>query len=71
MRKDIIHDICDGQFKRDVISRCVVQHFLSQIALPNLGTAKEVATAVLFLASDKAGHITGIELPVDGGVTAK
>jgi NAD(P)-dependent dehydrogenase (short-subunit alcohol dehydrogenase family) len=45
--------------------------FLSQIALPQLGNAKEVANAVLFLASDEASHITGIELPVDGGVTAK
>lgn len=46
-------------------------HFLSQIALPELGQAIEVANAMLFLASDEASHITGIELPVDGGVTAK
>ncbi|WP_300381706.1 SDR family NAD(P)-dependent oxidoreductase [Clostridium sp.] len=45
--------------------------FLSQIALPELGKAEEVASAVLFLASDEANHITGIELPVDGGVIAK
>ena len=47
------------------------RHFLNQIALPNLGRAEEVAMAILFLASDEASHITGIELPVDGGVTAK
>ncbi len=44
---------------------------IAQIALPNIGKAKEVAAAVLFLASDEASHITGIELPDDGGVTAK
>ena len=34
------------------------------------GTAEEIADAVCFLASDAARHITGIELPVDGGILA-
>lgn len=46
-------------------------YFLSQIATPELGNAEEVASAILFLASDEANHISGIELPVDGGLTAK
>ncbi|OAB47278.1 SDR family NAD(P)-dependent oxidoreductase [Paenibacillus antarcticus] len=45
--------------------------FLSQTALPRVGKASEVADAVLFLASDASSYITGVELPVDGGVTAK
>ncbi|WP_409343589.1 SDR family NAD(P)-dependent oxidoreductase [Paenibacillus sp. MBLB4367] len=45
--------------------------FLSQTALPRVGRASEVAEAVLFLASDESAYITGVELPVDGGVTAK
>jgi len=32
-----------------------------------LGTAAEVAKAILFLASDDASFITGLALPVDGG----
>ena len=34
------------------------------------GDAWDVALAVAFLASDEARFITGIELAVDGGVTA-
>lgn len=34
------------------------------------GQPKDVAEAMLFLASDKAGWITGTVLPVDGGVMA-
>ena len=32
-----------------------------------MGTAWDVANAALFLASDEAGFITGVTLPVDGG----
>jgi 3alpha(or 20beta)-hydroxysteroid dehydrogenase len=35
-----------------------------------MGTPEEIADAVCFLASDAATHITGIELPVDGGILA-
>ncbi len=32
-----------------------------------MGSAWDVANAALFLASDEANHITGVELLVDGG----
>jgi meso-butanediol dehydrogenase/(S,S)-butanediol dehydrogenase/diacetyl reductase len=35
-----------------------------------MGTAAEVAEAILFLASDAAAFITGVSLPVDGGITS-
>jgi NAD(P)-dependent dehydrogenase (short-subunit alcohol dehydrogenase family) len=41
-----------------------------QTLLQTEGTAWDVAMAALFLASDDARWITGIVLPVDGGVTA-
>ena len=31
------------------------------------GTGDEIARAVVFLAADEAGYITGADLPVDGG----
>jgi NAD(P)-dependent dehydrogenase (short-subunit alcohol dehydrogenase family) len=39
-------------------------------ALPRQGRAEDVADAAVFLASDRAAHITGVVLPVDGGTSA-
>jgi 3-oxoacyl-[acyl-carrier protein] reductase len=38
------------------------------VPLGRIGTAADMAQAALFLLSDAAGFITGIDLPVDGGV---
>ncbi len=43
---------------------------LDEVPLGRLATARDVANAALFLASDEAGFITGAALPVDGGLTA-
>lgn len=41
----------------------------ARVPLGRLGSAEDVAETVLFLASDRAGYITGQLLTVDGGLT--
>jgi NAD(P)-dependent dehydrogenase (short-subunit alcohol dehydrogenase family) len=36
-----------------------------------MGVPRDIADAVLFLLSDQSQHITGVQLPVDGGITAQ
>ena len=43
----------------------------AQCPMGHMGTGWDTAHAVLFLASDEAKYITGIDLIVDGGLTAK
>jgi NAD(P)-dependent dehydrogenase (short-subunit alcohol dehydrogenase family) len=40
----------------------------AQVPLKRQGTAWDIAEAALFLASDAAGFITGVDLRVDGGM---
>ena len=42
--------------------------YSERIPLGYVGQPQDVANAVVFLASEKASYITGIVLPVDGGV---
>ena len=42
---------------------------ISGVPLRRLGTAADVASAVMFLASDEASYMSGQQLIVDGGVT--
>ena len=43
---------------------------LGEVPLGRQATVDDVARAVLFLASDESSFITGVSLPVDGGLTA-
>jgi NAD(P)-dependent dehydrogenase (short-subunit alcohol dehydrogenase family) len=41
-----------------------------EIPMGRLASVDDIAAAALFLASDEAGFVTGVALPVDGGLTA-
>ena len=60
--------------KRGITVNSVSPGMISKVAVPNNGTwlgrggaADDVARAVVFLASDTADYITGVDMPVDGG----
>jgi NAD(P)-dependent dehydrogenase (short-subunit alcohol dehydrogenase family) len=48
----------------------VIEHATRRVPLGRMGTAGDVANAVLFLSSDESSFITGLEVPVDGGMLA-
>ena len=44
--------------------------FIAMTPMQRIGRPEEIASAVLFLASDESSFITGVDLPVDGGTVA-
>jgi 3-oxoacyl-[acyl-carrier protein] reductase len=52
----------------DVLSDKVKEELKTRIPLGRMGTARDVAAAIVFLASDEAAYITGHVLDVNGGL---
>jgi 3-oxoacyl-[acyl-carrier protein] reductase len=52
----------------DPLPQNVKDSLLARVPLGRLGTGAEVAAAVVFLASEEAGYITGAVLDVNGGL---
>lgn len=50
------------------ITDCIVQENLKSISMGRLGSTKDVANVILFLASDLSEYVTGQVIGVDGGM---
>jgi NAD(P)-dependent dehydrogenase (short-subunit alcohol dehydrogenase family) len=68
MNTPLIHQQISGQYKDP---DDMVRARDAACPMGRMGTAWEVAHAALFLASDEASYITGVSLPVDGGLTCR
>jgi len=72
-----VNAICPAYTRTPMLSRMLEQRpdleakLISRVPLRRLGTAEEVAQAVLYLFSDAAAFITGHSLVMDGGIVAE
>lgn len=68
-----INCVCPGAIKTAILDALPSEYVAAVEAaspMKRAGTAEEVASAVLFLASDDSSYVTGTALFVDGGHTA-
>lgn len=72
-----INAVCPGTIQTPMVDAMIEGGELDRTqagtgqAIHRLGTADEIAQAVLWLSSPGAAYVTGIALPVDGGYTAQ
>ena len=71
-RNITVNTIAPGYIETDMVEdlqETVKENLFEQIPLGRIGKPTDIATAVLYLASDEAGYITGQTLAIDGGMT--
>jgi NAD(P)-dependent dehydrogenase (short-subunit alcohol dehydrogenase family) len=66
-----VNAVAPGHIKTDNVVEMIGEEAFEELGrkvpLRRLGSAREIAEAIVFLASPKAGYITGVTLAVDGG----
>lgn len=67
MGDDLVRQLVDeGIFNNEASA---IRHLQRNLAIKRFATPADVAAAVAFLCSAETSYITGISLPVDGGLT--
>ena len=59
------------ELRKMIANPAFVNAVRKTIALPRIGRSKDIANGAVFLASDEAQFITGVLLPIDGGLTIR
>jgi NAD(P)-dependent dehydrogenase (short-subunit alcohol dehydrogenase family) len=62
--------IFEGQFSTREAADELREQFEANVPMHRLGLPEEIASAALFLASNESSYVTGIDLPVDGGLVS-
>jgi meso-butanediol dehydrogenase/(S,S)-butanediol dehydrogenase/diacetyl reductase len=62
--------VTETGMSKGLLDRATVAKTLERIPMKRLGQADDIAKVMVFLASDDAGFVTGVNLPVDGGLAA-
>ncbi|MCB9273017.1 MAG: glucose 1-dehydrogenase [Lewinellaceae bacterium] len=70
-----VNALCPGPLRTELLMKFLnteekKQRRLVHIPMGRFGEAREMAAAVLYLASDESSYVTGSEFMVDGGITA-
>ncbi len=63
--------IAPGPIETDMLAaagEATIEAMVAAVPVGRIGKPDEVAAAVSFLTSEKAGYITGVTIPVDGGL---
>jgi NAD(P)-dependent dehydrogenase (short-subunit alcohol dehydrogenase family) len=72
-----VNAVCPGTIDTPMVSDMIAKGELDRAEaeanqpINRLGTAEEIAQAVLWLCSPGAGFVVGVALPVDGGYVAR
>jgi 3-oxoacyl-[acyl-carrier protein] reductase len=67
-RRITVNAVAPGLIDTEMLEGAPVEELLKVVPMQRLGTADEVAEVVAFLASDRAGYITGQVIGINGGL---
>ena len=67
-RNITVNAVAPGLIETEMIATAPIEEIVKHIPMQRVGTVKEVADVVAFLASDKASYITGQVLAIAGGL---